>query len=187
MHEVPAAPCDSSLTASAWSRDGRRPYLAGMQQLAPPDQVIADRYLTSPAAVAARPFGPVEALDTRGERTAQVRIVFVPASWGEAELAEAVSRWCGIGCAEICGVLDFGRHGDRWYLVVPPSLGLPVERWRQMRRPGAGDAARLTLSFGRLIERVHAAGFPPETATLRDFAVGPGPTPFLERPLLGPA
>jgi hypothetical protein len=43
----------------------------------------------------------------------------------------------------------------------------------------------LTLAFGRLVERIHAAGFPVDTADLSDFAVGPGPTPFLERPLLG--
>ncbi len=148
--------------------------------------VIADRYLASPAALRSRPLGPVEALDTHSGRAAQVRVVLVPGSWGEQELSEAVSRWCGLGCAEIAGVLDFGRHEDRWYMVVPPSLGMPVERWRSTRRPAPADSARLTLAFGRLVERVAAAGFPPETAQLGDFAVGPGPTPFLERPLLGP-
>jgi hypothetical protein len=146
--------------------------------------VIADRYLTSPAALAAQPFGPVDALDTHSGRGAQVRVVFVAGECGEADLADAVARWCGIGCSEVCGVLDFGRHGDRWFLVLPPSVGLPVERWRMLRRPTAADAARLTLAFGRLTERVAAAGFSPDAAALADVAVGPGPTPFLERPLL---
>jgi hypothetical protein len=146
--------------------------------------VIADRYLTSPAALAAHPFGPVDALDTQSGRGAQVRIVFVAGEYDEADLADAVARWCGIGCSEVCGVLDFGRHGDRWFLVLPPSVGLPVERWRMLRRPTAADAARLTLAFGRLTERVAAAGFSPDAAALGDVAVGPGPTPFLERPLL---
>ena len=150
------------------------------------DHVIADRYLTSPSALAARPFGPVDALDTRSGRGAQVRIVLVGGGWDEADLADAVARWCGIGCSEVCGVLDFGRHGDRWFLVLPPSLGLPVERWRMLRRPAAADAARLALAFGRLAERVSAAGFSPDLAVLADVAVGPGPTPFLERPLLQP-
>ena len=148
------------------------------------DHVIADRYLTSPSALAARPFGPVDALDTRSGRGAQVRIVLVDGGWDEADLADAVARWCGIGCSEVCGVLDFGRHADRWFLVLPPSLGLPVERWRMLRRPAAADAARLALAFGRLAERVAAAGFSPDLAVLADVAVGPGPTPFLERPLL---
>ncbi|MEP6640607.1 MAG: hypothetical protein ABJB93_01745 [Gaiellales bacterium] len=146
--------------------------------------VIADRYLTSPAALAAQPFGPVDALDTHSGRGAQVRIVFVAGECDEADLADAVARWCGIGCSEVCGVLDFGRHRDRWFLVLPPSVGLPVERWRMLRRPTAADAARLTLAFGRLTERVAAAGFSPDAAALADVAVGPGPTPFLERPLL---
>jgi hypothetical protein len=150
------------------------------------DHVIADRYLTSPSALALHPFGPVDALDTRSGRGAQVRIVLVDGGWEEAALADAVARWCGIGCSEVCGVLDFGRHGDRWFLVLPPSLGLPVERWRMLRRPAAGDAARLALAFGRLAERVAAAGFSPDLAVLADVAVGPGPTPFLERPLLQP-
>jgi hypothetical protein len=152
----------------------------------PTAEVVAERYLTSPASIRRRPLGPVEALDTHSGRGAQVRIAFVPGDWGEHELGEAVSRWCGIGCAEICGILDFGRHGDRWFLVLPPTLGMPVERWRAMRRPAPADAARLTLAFGRLVERVHAAGFSPDEAELLDLAVGPGPTPFLERPLLGP-
>jgi hypothetical protein len=150
------------------------------------DHVIADRYLTSPSALATHPFGPVDALDTRSGRGAQVRIVLVDGGWEEAALADAVARWCGIGCSEVCGVLDFGRHRERWFLVLPPSLGLPVERWRMLRRPAAGDAARLALAFGRLTERVAAAGFSPDLAVLADVAVGPGPTPFLERPLLQP-
>jgi hypothetical protein len=146
--------------------------------------VIADRYLTSPAALAARPFGPVDALDTHSGRGAQVRIVFVAGDRDEADLADGVARWCGIGCSEVCGVLDFGRHADRWFLVLPPSAGLPVERWRMLRRPTAADAARLTLACGRVTERVAAAGFSPDAAVIADVAVGPGPTPFLERPLL---
>jgi hypothetical protein len=157
-----------------------------MADTAPRSHVIADRYLTSPAALAASPYGPVDALDTHSGRGAQVRVVFAGPEWDEAVLADAVARWCGIGCSEVCGVLDFGRHGDRWFLVLPPSLGLPVERWRMLRRPTADDAARLTLAFGRLAERVAAAGFSPDAASLSDVAVGPGPTPFLERPLLQP-
>jgi hypothetical protein len=155
-----------------------------MPETVPRSHVIADRYLTSPAALASQPFGPVDALDTHSGRGAQVRIVFVAGESDEADLADAVARWCGIGCSEVCGVLDFGRHGDRWFLVLPPSVGLPVERWRMLRRPTAADAARLTLAFGRLTERVAAAGFSPDAAALADVAVGPGPTPFLERPLL---
>jgi hypothetical protein len=155
-----------------------------MPATVPRSHVVADRYLTSPAALAARPFGPVDALDTHSGRGAQVRIVFVAGGWDEADLSDAVARWCGIGCSEVCGVLDFGRHDDRWFLVLAPSAGLPVERWRMLRRPTAADAARLTLACGRLTERVAAAGFSPDAAALADVAVGPGPTPFLERPLL---
>ena len=127
--------------------------------------VIGDRYLASAAVVRAHPLGPVEALDTQSGRAAQVRIVFVPGSWQEEELAEAVSRWCGLGCAEVCGVLDFGRHDDRWYLTVPPSLGMSLERWRAVRRPSAADAARLTLGFGRLVERSPARASGPTRPT----------------------
>ncbi len=147
--------------------------------------VIAGRYLASPAALRVRPEGPIEALDTRSGRAAQVRIVFASEGWDEEGFAEAVSRWCALGCAEICGALDFGEHEGRRFLVVPPTLGMSVERWRATRRPGAADAARLSLAFGRLVERVAAAGFPVDASSLADFAVGPGPTPFLERPLLG--
>jgi hypothetical protein len=147
--------------------------------------VIGGRYLASPAAMRARPQGPVEALDTRSGRTAQVRVVFASDGWEEEGLAEAVSRWCSIGCAEVCGVLDFGRHEDRWFLVVPPSLGMSLERWRTTRRPTPTDAARLALSFGRLAERIALAGFPVDAADMSDLSVGPGPTPFLERPLVG--
>ena len=147
--------------------------------------VIAGRYLASPAALRARPEGPIEALDTRSGRAAQVRIVFASDGWDEQGFAEAVSRWCALGCAEICGALDFGEHEGRPFVVVPPTLGMSIERWRATRRPGPADAARLTLAFGRLAERVAAAGFPVDAAGLADFAVGPGPTPFLERPLLG--
>lgn len=147
-------------------------------------EVIADRYLTSPSRLAARPFGPIDALDTHSGRAAQVRIVFPAGEWQESELADAVARWCAIGVTGVCGVLDFGRHGDRWFLVLPPSLGTPVERWRSMRQPSAVDAAALALSFGRLLEAVAAAGFDAGSAVVSDFAVGPGPTPFLEQPLL---
>ena len=34
------------------------------------DHVIADRYLTSPSALVSRPYGPVDALDTRSGRGA---------------------------------------------------------------------------------------------------------------------
>ena len=54
-----------------------------------------------------------------------------------------------------------------------------------VRRPSALDAARLTLAFGRVLERVAQAGFPTDGLAMLDLAVGPGPTPFLERPLLG--
>ena len=72
--------------------------------------VIDGRYLASSAGIASRPAGPVEALDTRSGRAAQVRLVFPDGSWREDELAAAVARWCGLGCAEVCGVLDFGPH-----------------------------------------------------------------------------
>jgi hypothetical protein len=147
--------------------------------------VIAGRYLASPAALRARPEGPIEALDTRSGRAAQVRIVFASEGWDEEGFAEAVSRWCALGCAEVCGALDFGEHEGRRFVVVPPTLGMSIERWRATRRPGAADAARLALAFGRLAERVAAAGFPVDAASLADFAVGPGPKPFIERPLLG--
>jgi hypothetical protein len=62
---------------------------------------------------------------------------------------------------------------------------MSIERWQATRRPGPADAARLALSFGRLAERIAAAGFPVDACDLGDCAVGPGPTPFLERPLLG--
>ncbi|HEU0193014.1 MAG TPA: hypothetical protein VFQ71_02380 [Gaiellales bacterium] len=149
-------------------------------------EVIADRYLTSPARLRERPFGPVDALDTHAGRAAQVRVLFVPGEWSEDELSEAVARWCAIGADGVTGILDHGRHGDRWYLVVPPSLGIPPERWRTMRTPTGAEAGRLTLAFGRLLEAVAASGFPAASAEATDFAVGPGPTTFLEQPLLEP-
>src|SRR5579871_1194608 len=150
--------------------------------------LIGDRYLTSPAALRERPSGPVDALDPRSGRAAQVRVLLVTGDWDEDGLSQAVTRWCAIGTGEVCGVLDFGRSGERWYLALPPSLGVPVDRWRAMRRPTPGDAARLTLGFGHLVERVAAAGFDPDLCRLGDFAVGPGAVPFLDRPLLdGPA
>ncbi len=147
--------------------------------------VIAGRYLASPAALRARPEGPIDALDTRSGRTAQVRIVFASDGWDDDGFTEAVTRWCALACSEICGVLDFGEHEGRRFLVVAPSLGMSIERWQATRRPGPADAARLALSFGRLAERIAAAGFPVDACDLGDCAVGPGPTPFLERPLLG--
>jgi len=147
--------------------------------------VIAGRYLASPAALRARPEGPIDALDTRSGRTAQVRIVFASEGWDDDGFTEAVTRWCALACSEICGVLDFGEHEGRRFLVVAPSLGMSIERWQATRRPGPADAARLALSFGRLAERIAAAGFPVDACDLGDCAVGPGPTPFLERPLLG--
>jgi hypothetical protein len=149
-------------------------------------EVIADRYLTSPARLRERPFGPVDALDTHAGRAAQVRVLFVPGEWSEDELSEAVARWCAIGADGVTGILDYGRHRDRWYLVVPPSLGIPPERWRTMRGPTGAEAGRLTLAFGRLLEAVAGAGFPAASAEPGDFAVGPGPTAFLEQPLLEP-
>lgn len=148
-------------------------------------EVIADRYLTSPVSLRSRPFGPVDALDTHAGRAAQVRIVFLPGDWGHEELSETVARWCGIGTAGVIGVLDFGDHNGHPFLVLPPSLGMPLERWRAMRRPSAVDAARLALGFGRLVEAVAARGFVTDAAEATDFGVGPGPTPFLEQPLLG--
>src|SRR6476646_252732 len=155
-----------------------------MATAAPPANIVADRYLVSPTALAGNPSGPVDALDTHSGRASQVRLVFLTGGWQEDDLAQAVARWRGIACGEVCGVLDFGRHRNHWYLALPPSLGVPVVRWRAMRLPGPADAARLVLGFGRLVERVAAAGFAPELAGVDDFAVGPGPTPFLERPLL---
>jgi len=147
--------------------------------------VIAGRYLASPAALRARPEGPIDALDTRSGRTAQVRIVFASDGWDDDDFTDAVTRWCALACSEICGVLDFGEHEGRRFLVVAPSLGMSIERWQATRRPGPADTARLALSFGRLAERIAAAGFPVDACDLGDCAVGPGPTPFLERPLLG--
>ena len=147
--------------------------------------VIGGRYLASPAVLRARPEGPIDALDTSSGRAAQVRILFASEGWEEDAFAEAVSRWCALASSEICGVLDFGEHEGRRFLVVPPSLGMSVERWQLTRRPGAADAARLTLAFGRLAERIAAAGFPVDACDLGDCAVGPGPTPFIERPLIG--
>jgi hypothetical protein len=147
--------------------------------------VIGGRYLASPAALRARPEGPIDALDTRSGRAAQVRILFASDGWEEDAFTEAVSRWCALACSEICGVLDFGDHEGRRFLVVPPSLGMSVERWQITRRPGPSDAAQLTLAFGRLAERIAAAGFPVDACDLGDCAVGPGPTPFIERPLIG--
>ena len=148
-------------------------------------EVIADRYLTSPVSLRSRPFGPVDALDTHAGRAAQVRIVLLSGEWDHEQLAETVARWCGIGTAGVIGVLDFGDHNGHPFVVLPPSLGMPLERWRLIRHPSAVDAARLALGFGRLIEAVSVAGFATDTAEPSDFGVGPGPTPFLELPLLG--
>ena len=71
------------------------------------------------------------------------------------------------------------------------GTGVAAQSWNGRRAlardPAAGTCgrARLTLAFGRLVERISAAGFLVDSADLSDFAVGPGPTPFLERPLLG--
>jgi hypothetical protein len=111
--------------------------------------------------------------------------VFASDGWDDDDFTDAVTRWCALACSEICGVLDFGEHEGRRFLVVAPSLGMSIERWQATRRPGPADAARLALSFGRLAERIAAAGFPVDACDLGDCAVGPGPTPFLERPLLG--
>ena len=146
---------------------------------------IGGRYLASAAALEAKPEGPLEALDTSSGRAAQVRIVFASEGWDDDGLAESVARWCALGCAGVCGILDHGDHDGRRFLVVPPGLGMSVERWRATRRPGLAESARLALAFGRLAERIAAAGFPVDAAEVGDFAVGPGPTPFLERPLLG--
>ncbi len=148
-------------------------------------EVIADRYLTSPAGLRSRPFGPLDALDTHAGRAAQVRIVFLAGEWSVDTVAERVAAWCGVGTAGVIGILDFGVHDGRAFVVLPPSLGVPLERWKAMRRPSAVDAATLALSFGRLVEAVSAAGFAVDTAEPCDFAVGPGPTPFLDAPLLG--
>ncbi len=158
-----------------------------MPETASNARLIGGRYLAGAASLASRPAGPVDALDTQSGRAAQVRIVFVEPAWDEEALAEAVSHWCGLGLSEVCGVLDFGPDERGWFLVLPPSLGMPLERWRTARRPSPLDAARLTLGFGRLVERIAAAGFAPDAAALADLAVGPGPTPFVERPLLGRA
>jgi hypothetical protein len=160
------------------------PYAGSVADPARPANTVADRYLVSPTALAGNPSGPVDALDTHSGRASQVRLVFLTGAWSGDDLADAIERWRGIACGEVCGVLDFGRHHGTWYLALPPSLGVPVVRWRAMRLPGPADAARLVLGFGRLVERVAAAGFEPELAGVDDFAVGPGPTPFLERPLL---
>jgi hypothetical protein len=160
------------------------PYAGSVADPARPANIVADRYLVSPTALAGNPSGPVDALDTHSGRASQVRLVFLTGAWSGDDLADAIERWRGIACGEVCGVLDFGRHHGTWYLALPPSLGVPVVRWRAMRLPGPADAARLVLGFGRLVERVAAAGFEPELAGVDDFAVGPGPTPFLERPLL---
>jgi hypothetical protein len=50
-------------------------------------EVIADRYLTSPASLRSRPFGPVDALDTHAGRAAQVRIVFASGQWEPEQLS----------------------------------------------------------------------------------------------------
>ena len=106
--------------------------------------VIGGRYLASPAALRARPDGPLDALDTQSGRTAQVRILFASDGWGDDDaFADAVSRWCALACSEICGVLDFGEHEGRRYLVVAPSLGMSIERWQlTRRRRSARPAAR---------------------------------------------
>jgi hypothetical protein len=147
--------------------------------------VIGGRYLASAAAFEARPQGPLDALDTSTGRAAQVRIVFAADGWDDDGFDEAVARWCALACPGVCGILDHGRHEHRRYLVVPPALGMSIERWRATRRPAPAESARLTLGFGRLAERIAAAGFPVDAAGLADLAVGPGPTPFIELPLLG--
>src|ERR671937_204057 len=144
-----------------------------MADRAASENIVADRYLASPAGLRGSPSGPIPALDTHSGRASQVRLVFVTGDWDEADLADAVARWCAIGCGEVCGILDFGRHRDHWFLALPPSLGVPVERWRAMRLPAPADAARLALAFGRLADRVAAAGFAQEHALPQDLAVGP--------------
>ncbi len=107
-----------------------------MADPAPRSHVIADRYLTSPAALASHPFGPVDALDTHSGRGAQVRIVFAGGEWDEAGLAEAVARWCGIGCSEVCGVLDFGRHARP---LVPRPAAQPGTSGRALAHAAPAD------------------------------------------------
>jgi hypothetical protein len=79
--------------------------------------VIAGRYLASPAALRARPEGPIDALDTRSGRTAQVRIVFASDGWDDDGFTDAVTRWCALACSEICGVLTSAstRDAGSWW------------------------------------------------------------------------
>src|SRR2546425_10350121 len=98
--------------------------------------VIAGRYLASPAALRARPEGPIEALDTRSGRAAQVRIVFASEGWDEEGFAEAVSRWGALRCAEVWGGLDLGEHEGRRFVVVPPTPGMGIQRWAGASPPG---------------------------------------------------
>src|SRR4051795_6757188 len=129
--------------------------------------VIAGRYLASPAALRARPEGPIDALDTRSGRTAQVRIGFASDGWDDDGFTDAVTRWCALDCSEVCGVLGFGEHGGRRFLVAAPSLAMSIERWHVTRRPGPADAARLALSVGRLAQRIAGGGVPPHATGLR--------------------
>ena len=99
--------------------------------------------MVSESALRAFPFGPVDGLDTRHGRAAQVRLVFVTDRWPEDALAEAVDRWRRLGCAEVCGILDFGRYERSLVPGVAAQSGNAVERWRATRQPGpaAGRAA----------------------------------------------
>ncbi len=110
--------------------------------------------------------------------------MLVDGGWEEAAARRRGGALVRIGWAG-CGVLDFGRRGDRWFLVLAAEARVPG-RWRMLRRPAAADAARLALAFGRLAERVVGAGSRPTWPCSPTCAVGPGPTPFLERPLLQP-
>ena len=113
------------------------PYGEGMAtSTASSAPVVGGRYMVSESALRAFPFGPVDGLDTRHGRAAQVRLVFVTDRWPEDALAEAVDRWRRLGCAEVCGMLDFGRYDDRGTWRCRPVLECPSSAGA---RPGSPD------------------------------------------------
>ena len=158
--------------------DRVRAYAGDMAAAAPPCE-----HRRRPVPRQPRPRSPA----TRAGRS--TRSTPIPAGRARCGSSSSRSEWDEDGLA--AGGRPLARHrlrrGVRRARLRPPPRplvpGAPPEPGRARGAvagdapPGPADAARLVLGFGRLVERVAAAGFAPELAGVDDFAVGPGPTP----------
>src|SRR5207253_8619597 len=101
--------------------------------------VIGGRYLASPSALAVRPDGPLDALDTQSGRAAQVRIVFASDGWDDDGFADAVSRWVR---ARLFGDLWRARLRRARRAALPGAVALPGNEHRALEDEPAPHAGR---------------------------------------------